>query len=508
MRSDGRYAIQLGVLDGHPKVREGLPFDSRNRRSSGKAHFVSDTRAFRPAGVTPAPHVDLFCHERSDVTMNRKLKIAALASVALVVAACGSSNNSGKAGTSASATASTTGTASSQSAGSPASGQQSPGTTGTIKIGFLDTISGPAADVGQLALMGAKIAVDQWNAQGGVLGKKIELVVKDEQLSPTKTVQNMRDYSSAGINLITGFTSSADVLAAKPIAEQNNMVIVTSGTTDTSLTTTQHSANVYEVAANTRMMNVAAAHLAATEWKDATRWDGVNFDYVTGHDAWSEFQQLLKTNNTGATTGKAVFVPQTASQDTAYINSLLAANPSPKNTGLYYFLYGGGAVQFAKQALPLKLFDQYKFVAGVGSGEEFSAALGAQGPHIYFVHDYFWDGYHNDLNTYLINEWKKLPQQPGLNLYGPHEWTYEGFTSVTAILDALKDAGSTDSNAVKKSLSSINFMTPMGEAHFASSNILAAPVTVWQCQGDSSQKYGYRCFGAESVPPSITLAGK
>lgn len=415
--------------------------------------------------------------------MRRQFQASAVLAVAMVVAACGSSNSKG---------------------GDGGSG----GSSAPIKIGFLDTISGPAADVGQLALEGAKIAVNQWNAKGGVLGRKVELVVKDEQISPTKTVQAMREYASAGVNLITGFTSSADVLAAKPLAEQNKMVIVTAGTTDTSLTTTQHSPNVYEIAANTHMMNVAAAHLAATDWKAATRWDGVNFDYVTGHDSWKEFDQLLQSEHTGATVGKAVFVPQTSTQDTSYINSLLAANPDPNSTGLYYFLYGGGAVQFAKQALPLKLFEQYKFVAGVGSGEEFSSALGAQGPHIYFVHDYFYDGYHNDLNTYLINEWKKLPQQAGLNLYGPHEWTYEGFTGVTALLDAIKNAGSTDTAAVKKSLSSIKFMTPMGDAHFASSNILAAPVTVWQCEGDQTQKYGYRCFGAESVPPSVTLGEK
>ncbi len=450
-----------------------------------------------------------------------RMTFAALAACSLVIAACSSAgtstgssstappsqsqgSSSSSAGGGGETSASSASQASTESSGSTASGS---GFTGEpLKIGFLDTMTGANGNVGQLALQGAQIAVDQWNAQGGVLGRKIELEVKDEELSPDKTVQHMREFASEGINLVTGFTSSADVLAAKPLAEQNNQLIVTAGTTDTSLTTTQHSKNVYEVAANVHMMNVAAAHLAATEWKDTKVWDGVAYDYLTGHDAWNEFGKLLATANPNAKTGKTAFVPFTATQDTPFINSLLAGNPDPQSSALYFFLFGGGAVQFAKQAHPLDLFKQYKVVAGIGAGEEFSSALGAEGPHIYYVHDYFYQGYDNPVNQAFIDAWKKLPPFQGLNLYGPHEWTYEGYTAMLAYLNAIKTAGSTETDAVRTALSSIEFDSPMGKVKFDPSNILAAPVTVWQCQGDSTAQFGYKCFGAESVGPDVTLA--
>lgn len=432
--------------------------------------------------------------------------LAIAAALSMVVAACSSastdqpsSSSSGTAGQQSSAGPSATSGAAASSGDSAAAGEP-------LKIGFLDTMSGPNGNVGTLNLQGAQIAVDQWNAKGGVLGRKIELVVKDEEMSPEKTVQHMRDFNSEGINLITGFTSSADVLAAKPLAEQNNMVIVTAGTTDTSLTTTEHSANVYEIAANIKMMNVAAAHLAETDWKDVKKWDGVNYDYLTGHNSWDEYANLIKSGKSGSTTGKVAFVPFTATQMTPFINSLLAGDPDPKTSGLYYFLFGGGAVQFAKQAMPLDLFKDYAVVAAVGGGEEFSAALGAEGPHVYFVHDYFYQGYDNPVNKQFIEDWSKLSQIEGLPLYGPHEWAYEGYTAMLAYLNAITDANSTESDAVKASLSKIEFDSPMGKVKFHPSNILEAPVTVWECQGDSAEKYGYKCFNAQSVPPSITLA--
>lgn len=447
----------------------------------------------------------------------RRTLIAATAALALIAAACGSTDDGGSStdtGQAADTATETPGEPTDGGDDAPADdetsddGGDAPAAPSgePIRIGFLDTMTGPNGNVGTLNLQGAQIAVDQWNANGGVLGRPIELVVKDEELSPEKTVQHMRDFDSEGINLISGFTSSADVLAAKPLAEDNNMVIVTAGTTDTSLTTTEHSENVYEIAANIQMMNIAAAHLSESDWSAVEVWDGVNYDYLTGHNSWEEFVQLIDEGASSATTGKVAFVPFSETQTTSYINSLLSGDPSPETSGLYYFLFGGGAVQFAKQAMPLELFDQYAIVAAVGGGEEFSAALGAEGPHVYYVHDYFYQGYDNEVNNKFIEDWSKLPQIEGLPLYGPHEWAYEGYTALQALLYAIEDAGSTESDAVKTSLSRIEWESPMGTVKFHSSNILEAPVTIWECAGDAAEEFGYRCFNPQSVPPSITLA--
>jgi len=56
----------------------------------------------------------------------------------------------------------------------------------TIKIGVNEPLTGPFAASGTYVVNGAKIAADEINAKGGVLGKKIELVIEDNKSNPTE----------------------------------------------------------------------------------------------------------------------------------------------------------------------------------------------------------------------------------------------------------------------------------------------------------------------------------
>ena len=369
-----------------------------------------------------------------------------------------------------------------------------------VKIGFLGTLTGGSADIGQTGLDGAHIAVEEINSSGGIDGHLLEIVTKDEQLSPTQTVQAMRELAQEGVKYVTGFTSSADVIAAIPIAEQNDMIIITAGATSTALTTTNFSENLFEVASNTSMMNAAAAKLVATKWKNVKEWQNVGFDYVTGHGSWDEFQVLAKKANPDVKFGQAVFYPLAGGQLSAYITSLTGTNPSKTDTGMFVTTFGGGAVTFAKQAEPYKLFDKYAVVANVGGGEELAAALGADSPRIYYVHDYFYGAYDNAINKNLIAKWKERPKV-GPKTHGPHSWLYEGYTATMAFATAMKEAGSTDAAKVLKVLPGMKFDTAMGEAYFrAEDHILYAPVTAVECFGDEASEFGYKCENATSIP--------
>ena len=60
-------------------------------------------------------------------------------------------------------------------------GKAQPGTSGQIKIGFIQPLTGPAAAFGLAVRAGAQLAIDEWNARGGVLGKRIVPVFVDTQ---------------------------------------------------------------------------------------------------------------------------------------------------------------------------------------------------------------------------------------------------------------------------------------------------------------------------------------
>ena len=63
-----------------------------------------------------------------------------------------------------------------------------------IKLGFNGDLSAsPSALSGQAAVLGLQAAIDDVNAAGGVLGRKLTLVVRDDLSQPPKSIQNMSD---------------------------------------------------------------------------------------------------------------------------------------------------------------------------------------------------------------------------------------------------------------------------------------------------------------------------
>ncbi len=113
------------------------------------------------------------------------------------------------------------------------------GTTGgskaaeTIRIGLSAALTGPAAFVGVSIRRGAEMAVDAINAKGGISGKKIELIVRDDEHNPVKTVANHRELvEREKVIAMLGTTNSAAMLATAPIINDELKVPIVAPATD------------------------------------------------------------------------------------------------------------------------------------------------------------------------------------------------------------------------------------------------------------------------------------
>src|SRR5512137_1052170 len=78
-----------------------------------------------------------------------------------------------------------------------------------IKIGAAGQLTGPEAVFGSDMLNGVKLAVDEWNAKGGVLGKKIELVPGDDQAEPRQAVAVANKFTAEGVVGVVGHFNSS-----------------------------------------------------------------------------------------------------------------------------------------------------------------------------------------------------------------------------------------------------------------------------------------------------------
>ncbi len=93
-----------------------------------------------------------------------------------------------------------------------------------IKIGYLPALTGPSSSTGIGINRGTVLAVDEFNAAGGIDGRKIELVVRDTQSDPTKAVNAVAELSQRQkVAIIWGPLNSGEALAATPLIARDKV---------------------------------------------------------------------------------------------------------------------------------------------------------------------------------------------------------------------------------------------------------------------------------------------
>jgi len=113
-----------------------------------------------------------------------------------------------------------------------------PGSGGdTIKIGEFASLTGKEATFGQMSHHGTEMAVEEVNAAGGVLGKKIQLIYEDDQSKagePATVVKKL--ISRDGVKAVLGEVASSRSMEAAPICQQNKIPMISPSTTNVKLT--------------------------------------------------------------------------------------------------------------------------------------------------------------------------------------------------------------------------------------------------------------------------------
>jgi len=135
----------------------------------------------------------------------------------------------GGSGTSSSSASTPESTPPSEASGE-ASGDSAPAEGGTIRIGLVTAVTGTNSLVGQYAVNGFNLAAQQINAEGGILGKQVELVLGDEVDNLDTSVKATQQLlADDGITAIIGSMYSAYCIAALPSVEEAKMPYFSSG---------------------------------------------------------------------------------------------------------------------------------------------------------------------------------------------------------------------------------------------------------------------------------------
>jgi len=162
-----------------------------------------------------------------------------------------------------------------------------------VKIGMVDPLTGAYAAVARSEVEGAKLALDEVNAKGGMLGRPVELLVEDSANDVGIGVQKTRKLiEGAGVNFIFGDVNSAISLAmAQVTSEKKVLHIVTGGHSD-AVTGSDCHWNVFRICNSTVMDGNAIADVLMEKF--GKKWYFLTPDYAYGHSVQAALVRKLE----------------------------------------------------------------------------------------------------------------------------------------------------------------------------------------------------------------------
>jgi branched-chain amino acid transport system substrate-binding protein len=168
----------------------------------------------------------------------------------------------------------------------------------TIKVGVYGDLTGQTASFGQSTKNGIQLAVDEINAAGGINGKKIELIVEDDQGQPqqaTTVVQKLINQNK--VHALLGEVASTNSLAAAPVAQSARIPMITPSSTNPKVT--EVGDYISRVCFIDPFQGATMAKFAATTLKAKTAaiLGDVNSDYSKGLTQYFE-QEFTKNGGT------------------------------------------------------------------------------------------------------------------------------------------------------------------------------------------------------------------
>jgi len=242
----------------------------------------------------------------------------------------------------------------------------------TIKIGVTLPLSGGQAVLGKQQLMGAEVAVENINKEGGINGKMLELVVRDDAANPTRGVTNIREMAGNGVHLFLGGIQSSVTLAIKPLLDELNAVFLSTAAIADSLTDGNTTKGYFRLTESGTMRYRAEAKLFAAKFPDAKKWTGLVPDAEYGYSSWKAFAAGLKEYAPTVDIMEPILYKFGATDFKLQISKMTQSAAD----GYYILVNGDDAVTFYQQATALGFFKRAKVVTDAGEAITYANMLG------------------------------------------------------------------------------------------------------------------------------------
>ena len=322
---------------------------------------------------------------------------------------------------------------------------------GVIKIGELNSYKAQPAFL-EPYKKGMELAVEEINAAGGVNGKKIELITRDDNANPGDAVRVAEELiSREKIDVLAGTFLSNTGLAVTDFAKQKKFFFLAGEPLTDKIIWGSGNKYTYRLRPGTHMQ---AAMLVPEAVKlKKKRWAIVYPNYEYGQSAVAAFKQLLK-----AAQPDVEFVTEQASPlGRLDAGSVVQALADAKPDAIFNVLFGADLSKFVREGNTRGLFQGREVVSVLTGEPEYLDPLRDEAPNGWIVTGYPWYGIQTpEHKAFFLAYHGKYKDYPRLG-------SVVGYTMIKSIAAGLKKAKSSDTDKLVAAFKGLQLESPFGK---------------------------------------------
>lgn len=315
-----------------------------------------------------------------------------------------------------------------------------------IKLGAIYCFAGPCYMYSESAINGIKIAADEINAKGGIMGRKLDVTVRDTEMKVDVGAREVKDLIlREKVNFLEGPCSSGVGLAMQVVHAEYKVIRVTTMANTEAQVVDKFTPYIVQIVPNTYYEAIAATRYLNKKVPTAKKFCTIAPDYEFGRREETAFAEEIKRLVPDSEILYEAW-PKPGEKDfTAFITAIMAKKPDAVHSSLF----GGDLVAFTKQAAPYGFFEKIPFIALYDL--PVLLALGPDAPEGTFG---FGRGcFFMDPNPKMLEFVEKYRKVRGAY---PDSWAVQAYDGVYLIKAAVEKAKTVETEAVIKAMEGIS----------------------------------------------------
>jgi branched-chain amino acid transport system substrate-binding protein len=324
----------------------------------------------------------------------------------------------------------------------------------TIKIGEINSYKAQPAFLDPYK-KGWELGVEEVNAAGGVLGKKLQVVSRDDNANPGDAVRVAEELvSREGVALICGTFLSNIGLAVTDFAKQKKIFFLASEPLTDKITWQNGNRYTFRLRPNTYMQVAMLVPEAVKLHKK--RWALIYPNYEYGQSAAATFKAMLKKAQPDVEFVADQATPLGRVDAGAVVQALADARPD----AIFNVLFGADLSKFVREGNTRELFKGREVVSLLTGEPEYIEPLKEEAPVGWIVTGYPYYGIQTDEHKkFFLAYFRKYNEYPRLG-------SVVGYSTIQAIAEGLRRAKSTDTEKLIAAFSGMPVTTPFGKVTF------------------------------------------